>query len=92
MFVTRLKCSVYTKFKDRIKNKRNYSGKWLVEEDSVWTSNIPDHAFHDQHTAALSSSESEELDANQDDLLEDCDDLIMIQLNLTNIYVFTQFI
>ena len=34
-FVTRLKCSVCTKFKDHIKNKRNYSDKWLVGVDSV---------------------------------------------------------
>lgn len=47
--VTKLQCSVYTKFRARITSKRNFSEKWLLGAESVHTSNIRDHAKADQH-------------------------------------------
>ena len=47
--MTKLKCSVRAKFESKIAGRRNYSDRWIVEVDSVHTSNIKDHAKTDQH-------------------------------------------
>ena len=51
--VTKLQCTVCTKFKTSIASRRNFSEKWLLEADSVRTSNIRDHAKADQHTHVM---------------------------------------
>ena len=51
--VTRLQCSVCSKFKVSIATRRNFSEKWLWGAESVHTSNIRDHAKADQHTHAM---------------------------------------
>ena len=51
--VTKLRCSVCSKFKTSIATRRNFSEKWLLGAESVRTSNIRDHAKADQHTHAM---------------------------------------
>ena len=52
-FVTKLKCRVCTKFKDRIIGRKNFSDKWVSGADSVRTTNVLDHAKSDQHVHAM---------------------------------------
>ena len=52
--VDRLKCKVCLRYKSRIESRRNYSDKWLVDAESVRTSNIRVHARSDQHQYAMS--------------------------------------
>jgi len=51
--VTKLRCSVCSKFKDRIATRRNFSNRWIEGADSMRTSNIRDHARADQHVHAM---------------------------------------
>ena len=51
--VSKLRCTVCTKFKATIESRRNFSEKWLLGAESVRTSNIRDHAKADQHTQAM---------------------------------------
>ena len=52
-FVTKLRCSVCTKFKTKIVGRRNFSGRWIAGAESVHSSNIQDHARSDQHEHAM---------------------------------------
>ena len=51
--VTKLKCRVCTKFRDRIVGRKNFSNKWVSGADSVRTTNVLDHAKSDQHVHAM---------------------------------------
>ena len=51
--VIKLKCTVCTKFKDKIMGRKNFSNKWIVGAESVHTSNVWGHAQTDQHTYAM---------------------------------------
>lgn len=51
--VEKLKCTVCTRFKDKIMGRRNFSNKWIVGAESVRTSNLRDHARNDQHAHAM---------------------------------------
>ena len=48
-FVTKLRCSVCTKFKVKIVGRRNFCERWITGAESVRNSNIRDHARSDQH-------------------------------------------
>lgn len=52
-FVTKLRCSVCTKFKVKIEGQRNFSECWITGAESVRNSNIRDHARSDQHERAM---------------------------------------
>ena len=52
-YVTKLKCRVCTRYKDRIIGLRNFSGKWIKGADSLRTTNIRDHAKSEQHLHAM---------------------------------------
>ena len=47
--VTKLRCSVCTRFEPRIESRRNFNERWLLGAESLRTSNIRDHAQADQH-------------------------------------------
>lgn len=51
--VTKLKCRVCTKYRDRILGRKNFSDKWISGADSVRTTNVLDHAKSDQHVHAM---------------------------------------
>ena len=51
--VTKLKCKVCKKFKERILSCRNFSDKWVVGANSVKTSSVREHAITDQHVHAM---------------------------------------
>ena len=42
--VTKLKCRVCTKYRERILGRKNFSEKWISGADSVRTTNVLDHA------------------------------------------------
>ena len=52
-FVTKLRCSICTKFKTGIVTRRNFSERWIAGAESVRNSNIRDHARSDQHTHTM---------------------------------------
>ena len=52
--VTKLKCRVCTKYKERIVGRKNFNDKWITSgADSVRTSNVVDHGKSDQHVHAM---------------------------------------
>ena len=55
-FVTKLRCSVCTKFKVKIVGRRNFSERWITGAESVCNSNIRDHVRSDQHERAMNLS------------------------------------
>ena len=62
--VTKLRCSVCKKYKERIAGRRNFSEHWIVGADSVRTSNIRDHSHTDQHIHAMSLLKREQAKAS----------------------------
>ena len=52
-YVTKLKCRVCTKYKEKIAGRKNFSDKWINGAHSVRTTNIVDHAKSDQHLHAM---------------------------------------
>ena len=52
-FVTKLRCSVCTKLKMKLKGWRNLSERWITGAESVRNSNIRDHAQSDHHECAM---------------------------------------
>ena len=48
-YVTKLKCRICTKFKERIIGRRNFSHRWIDGADSVRTTNIHDYSKSEQH-------------------------------------------
>ena len=61
-FVTKLRCSVCTKFKMKLKGQRNFSERWITGAKSVHYSNIRDHARSDQHECAVNLLKRERTD------------------------------
>ena len=59
LVVTKLKCRMCTKFKDRIVGKRNFSNQWIAGAESVRTTNVLDHAKSDQHIHAMNLHKKE---------------------------------
>uniref|UniRef100_A0A1X7TRH9 DUF4371 domain-containing protein n=1 Tax=Amphimedon queenslandica TaxID=400682 RepID=A0A1X7TRH9_AMPQE len=57
--VTKLKCRVCTKYKDKIAGRKNFSDKWISGAHSVRTTNIVDHAKSDQHLHAMNIPKKE---------------------------------
>ena len=51
--ISKLKCSVCTRFQTKIERNRNFSDKWIVGADSLLTSNIKDHAKSAMHKHAM---------------------------------------
>ena len=51
--VTKLKCKVCTKFREKIAARRNFNEKWLVGAESIRTSSIREHCKSDQHVHAM---------------------------------------
>ena len=47
--VTKLKCRMCTKYRQRIVGRKNFSDKWINGADSIRTANVTDHAKSDQH-------------------------------------------
>ena len=56
--MTKLRCSVCTKLKMKLKGWRNFSERWITGAESVHNSNIRDHAQSDQHECAYESAEA----------------------------------
>lgn len=54
--VTKLKCKICTKFRDKIAARRNFNEKWLVGTESVRTSSVREHCKSDQHVHAMHES------------------------------------
>ena len=50
---TKLRCSVCSKFKERIATRQNFSNRWIEGADSMRMSNIRDHACAYQHVHAM---------------------------------------
>lgn len=48
-----LKCVVCTKYKEVLKNRRNFSNNWIDGAKTMKTSSIRDHALSDQHIHAM---------------------------------------
>ena len=61
--VTKLKCRVCTKYRDRILGRKNFSDKWISGADSVRTTNVLDHAKSDQHVHAMNLLRREQAQA-----------------------------
>ena len=61
--VTKLKCRVCTKYRDRIVGWKNFSDKWISGADSVRTTNVVDHAKSDQHVHAMNLLRKEQAQA-----------------------------
>ena len=51
--MTKLKCRVCTKYRDRILGQKNFSDKWISGADSVRTTNVVDQAKSDQHVHTM---------------------------------------
>ena len=51
--VTKLSCSICSKYQDKIKGRKNFSEKWINGAESLRTSNLKDHAHTDQHKHAM---------------------------------------
>ena len=51
--VTKLSCSVCTKYLDQFKGRKNFSEKWITGAESLRTPNIKDHAQCEQHKHAM---------------------------------------
>ena len=51
--VSKLRCSVWCKFKERIVMRSNFSTRWIEGADSARTSSIRDHARADLHVHAM---------------------------------------
>ena len=52
-YVTKLRCSVCTKFRSKTVGRRNFSEAWITGAESIRNSNIRDHAWSDQHESAM---------------------------------------
>jgi len=61
--VTKLKCRVCTKYRDKIVGWKNFSDKWISGVDSVRTTNVLDHAKSDQHVHAMNLLRREQAQA-----------------------------
>ena len=44
-----LRCSVCSRFKERVQSSRNFRDKWISGADSLRTGNIRDHSKTNQH-------------------------------------------
>ena len=58
--VTKLSCSICSKYQDKIKGRKNFSEKWINGAESLRTSNLKDHAHTDQHKHAMSLLKKEQ--------------------------------
>ena len=63
-FVTKLRCTICTKFKIGIESRRNFSDRWIAGAESVRNSNIRDHAQSDQHIHAMNLLKREQAKAS----------------------------
>ena len=61
--VTKLSCSVCSKYRDKIKGRKNFSDKWITGAESLRISNIKDHAQYEQHKHAMALMKREQLRA-----------------------------
>ena len=61
--VTKLKCRVCTKYRDRIIGWKNFRDKWISGVDSVRTTNVLDHTKSDQHVYAMNLLRKEQAQA-----------------------------
>ena len=57
--MTKLKCRMCAKFKDRIVGRRNFSDRWIAGAESVRATNVLDHAKSDQHIHAMNLHKKE---------------------------------
>ena len=51
--VTKLKCWVCAKYKNKIQGRKNFNDKWISRADSVRTTNVLDHTKSDMHIHAM---------------------------------------
>jgi hypothetical protein len=58
--VTKLSCSVRSKYQDKIKGRKNFNEKWITGAESLRMSNIKDHAHCDQHKHAMALVKKEQ--------------------------------
>ena len=56
-YVTKLKCRICAKFKERIIGRRNFSNKWIDGADSVGTTNMCDHVKPEKQSRYESGKE-----------------------------------
>ena len=58
--VTKLSCSVFAKYQDKIKGRKNFSDKWITGAESLRTLNIIDHAQCKQHKHTMTLRRKEQ--------------------------------
>ena len=69
--VTKLKCTVCSRFHSSILYMRNFSDKWITGVDSIRTSNIWDHATSEQHSHAMTMLSREQATASGHSVMAD---------------------
>ena len=52
-YVTKLRCSICTKFRSKIVGRRILSEAWITRAESIHNSNICDHVWSDQHECVM---------------------------------------
>ena len=63
--INELKCTMCSRFCSHILYKRNFSDKWILDADSIHTSNIHDHAISEQYTHAMDLLKKKTISAAQ---------------------------